>query len=149
MNSLVSTKAINAPGVAVIAALTTVLILRKIMKPRQTQRQLDSNREKRLVVITGCDTGLGYSMAVWALRLGYKVLAGCLNENGEGATNLRQQFQSSAFVVGLDVTDRNSLKNFSDRCKEILDAHEGRLRTLYKLPKIFLLSKIRTLLLFK
>ncbi|XP_069118094.1 D-beta-hydroxybutyrate dehydrogenase, mitochondrial-like isoform X1 [Argopecten irradians] len=56
------------------------------------------------VVITGCDTGFGHSLAKRLNEWGYTVYAGVLNEEGPGAKVL-QSHQSDRFhVVKLDVT---------------------------------------------
>lgn len=44
----------------------------------------------RLVAITGCDSGLGYSIAVHCHMQGFTVLAMVLEEQSSGAQALRQ-----------------------------------------------------------
>ena len=44
----------------------------------------------RTVFITGCDTGFGYSLALWCADKGMRVLAGCLQRAGEGRRVLGQ-----------------------------------------------------------
>lgn len=80
------------------------------------------NRKRRLVVISGCDSGLGLTMAKWAADAGYHVLAGCLYEAGEGAHYLcNNNFsKGNLYVEQLDVTDKHSINKFVHRCQDIL-----------------------------
>jgi NAD(P)-dependent dehydrogenase (short-subunit alcohol dehydrogenase family) len=56
------------------------------------------------VFITGCDSGLGYSFALHAHKLGFMVLAGCLQPDGEGGKQLLQLCPKRLHVLGIDVT---------------------------------------------
>lgn len=64
--------------------------------------------DNKLVFISGCDTGLGYSFAQHATDLGFVVFAGCLNQNSNGAVELRK-YSRRLHVVSLDVTDMKSI----------------------------------------
>ncbi|KAK7506628.1 hypothetical protein BaRGS_00002103 [Batillaria attramentaria] len=55
------------------------------------------------VLITGCDRGFGSMLAKHLDSLGYRVFAGCLDAEGEGARQLRKT-SSDIVVVQLDVT---------------------------------------------
>ncbi|KAK7113360.1 short-chain dehydrogenase/reductase family 9C member 7-like [Littorina saxatilis] len=57
----------------------------------------------KAVLITGCDRGFGYMLAVQLSKLGYRVFAACYDATGEGATKLRET-SSFIVVVQLDVT---------------------------------------------
>lgn len=46
----------------------------------------------KVVVITGCDTGLGFSLAHYCCDNGFTVFAGFLNEESKGAQELRRKF---------------------------------------------------------
>ncbi|XP_013390706.1 D-beta-hydroxybutyrate dehydrogenase, mitochondrial-like [Lingula anatina] len=59
----------------------------------------------RVVLVTGCDTGLGHEMAKFLDSLGAIVFAGCLDSAGEGAETLRTTCSSNLHVVQLDVTN--------------------------------------------
>ncbi|XP_007476756.2 D-beta-hydroxybutyrate dehydrogenase, mitochondrial-like isoform X4 [Monodelphis domestica] len=60
----------------------------------------------KAVLITGCDTGFGHSLALRLFSLGFTVFATCLFPDGEGAQRLRQEAGSSCrlHVLKLDVT---------------------------------------------
>ncbi|XP_066524677.1 estradiol 17-beta-dehydrogenase 2 isoform X2 [Hoplias malabaricus] len=60
------------------------------------------------VLITGCDTGFGHSLAKFLDKAGVKVYAGVLNESGPGAEELRR-YSSSLTVLQLDVTDTKQI----------------------------------------
>jgi len=85
-----------------------------------------------LIVVTGCDTGLGYSIVMRYLNDEYRnekynkifsyktivpkkiaIIAFCLNPKGSGASCLIKQSENSnvkLFVKQLDLTDTDSIK---------------------------------------
>ncbi|XP_046401754.1 D-beta-hydroxybutyrate dehydrogenase, mitochondrial [Ischnura elegans] len=63
---------------------------------------------KRAVLITGCDTGLGFSLALRAHDLGLWVFATCLRGEGAGARRLREMSPRMQ-VLQMDVTDGQSV----------------------------------------
>merc|ERR1711915_208529 len=58
------------------------------------------------VLITGCDTGFGLSLAKHLAGLGFNVFAGCLlaDKDGPGATELRKLGNPRLHVLQLDIT---------------------------------------------
>lgn len=70
------------------------------------------------IVITGCDTGFGHALAKRLDHLGFTVIAGCLDANGEGASALRS-WSSSIHVVSLNVTSEESVRNAVEFAKKI------------------------------
>ena len=80
------------------------------------------------VVITGCDSGLGYSLARYCHRLGMVVVAGCHQENSEGGEELMameegEEMMSARrmFVVkGLDVRSEKSVENLRRKVEKIV-----------------------------
>ncbi|KAG7465744.1 hypothetical protein MATL_G00156740 [Megalops atlanticus] len=69
----------------------------------------------RGVLITGCDSGFGHSLAMQLDGMGFMVFAGCLFPDGDGARNLVQECSSRMKVLKLDVTkdeDVASAKEF-------------------------------------
>lgn len=70
------------------------------------QEKLNS---QHLIVITGCDSGLGYSLALHCQALGATVLAGVLNPDGQAAKNLTD---SKVIVHYLDSTNEGSIEQF-------------------------------------
>ncbi|XP_022644903.1 17-beta-hydroxysteroid dehydrogenase type 6-like isoform X1 [Varroa jacobsoni] len=69
----------------------------------------------KAVLITGCDSGFGYKLALKLDCEGYQVFAGCLFPDGEGARQLRNSASNRLHIIGLDVTkdeDFTSARSF-------------------------------------
>jgi len=62
------------------------------------------------VVITGCDSGIGLSLAITAQKLGFHVFATCLDNNGYGANYMRENFPDIV-VVPMNVTKPVDIQN--------------------------------------
>ncbi|XP_067119269.1 short-chain dehydrogenase/reductase family 9C member 7-like [Centruroides vittatus] len=65
--------------------------------------------KNKAVFITGCDTGFGHLFAQRMAERNYRVFAGCLFAEGDGANKLKA-FSSKIEVVPLDVTNEQSVK---------------------------------------
>lgn len=76
----------------------------------------------KAVLITGCDTGFGHLLAKFLARDGFLVFAGCLKENGEGATSLKKL--SRIKVLQMDVTKEEEIEDAYRIIKEELGTHE-------------------------
>lgn len=63
----------------------------------------------KFVFITGCDSGLGFSLAQHAYDVGFSVIAGCLKSDSEGAQQLRELYRQQIIVLELDITDAESV----------------------------------------
>ncbi|KAI1286917.1 17-beta-hydroxysteroid dehydrogenase type 6 [Halotydeus destructor] len=59
---------------------------------------------KKAVLITGCDTGFGHELAVKLDLYGFKVFAGCLFPDRDGAQSLKKKASNRLTVIKLDVT---------------------------------------------
>ncbi|KAI1289750.1 D-beta-hydroxybutyrate dehydrogenase, mitochondrial [Halotydeus destructor] len=72
----------------------------------------------KAVLITGCDTGFGYQLALRLNELGYHVFAACLFDDNDGAKALRAQAANprSMQVVRMDVTSDEDIA----RCEELI-----------------------------
>ncbi len=79
--------------------------------------------ERDAIFITGCDSGLGYSMTLYCHSKGMTVFAGCLNLQSEGAVNL--QTLQNVHVIELDVTDNASIKKAASGISSILSDNPG------------------------
>lgn len=72
-----------------------------------------------LIVITGCDSGLGYAVATrCSTKHGSYVLAGVVDKNGSGARSLAQH--EGIKVLQLDVTDQNSRRQFAMKIESLV-----------------------------
>lgn len=91
---------------------------------RRRRCLISSYDVRRAVVITGCDSGLGFSLALWSHDLGLWVFATCLREDGAGARRLRELCPNSQrlHVLQMDVTDAQS----------VFTARDGVIRLLKK-----------------
>lgn len=66
--------------------------------------------KSKVIVITGCDSGLGYSLAHHCCETGYTVFAGFLNLESQGALELQRIFDADIRRFQLDVTDSESVR---------------------------------------
>ncbi|XP_055899824.1 retinol dehydrogenase 7-like [Biomphalaria glabrata] len=60
--------------------------------------------DKKSVLITGCDSGFGNALALKLDSLGMQVFAGCLDEQGAGAKDLKSKCSDRLKLLRLDVT---------------------------------------------
>ena len=99
-------------GIGSVLLTIGTRILWRQWREWRTEECLKSLRPERLIVISGCDSGLGFAMAYWAARLNYRVIAGCLDMESHGSQILRKEFgQKHVLIVQLDVTKSESLQN--------------------------------------
>lgn len=73
---------------------------------------------KRLVLVTGCDSGFGNLVARKLERYGFEVFAGCLFPDQEGAQKLQRETSKKLRVVKLDVTKKEDVANVIAQVKE-------------------------------
>ncbi|XP_055501576.1 D-beta-hydroxybutyrate dehydrogenase, mitochondrial-like [Leucoraja erinacea] len=84
--------------------------------------------EGKGVVITGCDTGFGFSLAQHLHNQGFKIFAACLlkDQNGEGAKKLEDMKSDRMVVIQLDVCKDEAVETAVDVVKEHLtDSEKG------------------------
>lgn len=73
------------------------------------------------VFISGCDSGLGYSLAVHCHdKLGLTVFAGCLRPDSEGAYRLSQRGSNRMHIIPLDITMEDSVKKARETVEELV-----------------------------
>ncbi|XP_042231666.1 retinol dehydrogenase 7-like [Homarus americanus] len=72
----------------------------------RTCHEVEISGHRRVVVITGCDSGIGYSVAMSARAWGWTVVATCLSPDGEGAAHLRE---AGVHIVIVDLTQTHTL----------------------------------------
>ncbi|XP_045613848.2 D-beta-hydroxybutyrate dehydrogenase, mitochondrial [Procambarus clarkii] len=75
----------------------------------------------RIVVITGCDSGIGYQLAKCAKSWGWTVVATCLDLEGEAAVTLRQ---AGVHTVYLDFTKPNMLDFLLDKLRQLKEENK-------------------------
>lgn len=74
----------------------------------------------KVIFITGCDSGLGFSLAQHACEMGFTVLAGCLKLDSNGARELRTLFGSKVRHIEVDVTRSTSVEVAVDVVKKFI-----------------------------
>lgn len=66
--------------------------------------------DRKAVLITGTDSGIGHELAKYLDRLGFVVFAGVLNDKGPGAEQLRKTCSKRLSVLQLDITNSEQIK---------------------------------------
>lgn len=95
--------------VAFLSAMTSRWIRRERIAP-----------SGKAVFISGCDTGFGHLLAKRLDKMGFRVFAGCLFPDGDGANHLRQSGSNRLHVISLDVTSDTSVEDAVRYVKENL-----------------------------
>ncbi|GFT65930.1 estradiol 17-beta-dehydrogenase 2 [Nephila pilipes] len=80
--------------------------------------------ENKAVLITGCDSGFGHSLAKRLDSKGFHVFATCLFPSSEGATELKKSCSQRLHVLHVDVTKDDSVKEAVDYVKQNLGSSE-------------------------
>lgn len=75
---------------------------------QDTTRMIKSSRNK-VIFITGCDSGLGFSLAHHCQMLGFSVIAGCLSLESKGARELAEMSTAHIRVLEMDVSKTHSV----------------------------------------
>ena len=84
----------------------------------------DSGGTRRLVLISGCDSGFGHLLTRRLDALGYRVLAGCFT--ADAVTTLRSSCSDRVTPFQLDITSAASISGAVD----LVRTHGGRLHAL-------------------
>ena len=92
-------------------ALAALLLPAALLLARRARAGAAASRRAalvdRTVLVTGCDSGFGFSLASHCAELGMKVVAACYSDTSEGAQQLRGR---GVTVVQLDLTQPASLE---------------------------------------
>ncbi|XP_049825129.1 D-beta-hydroxybutyrate dehydrogenase, mitochondrial isoform X1 [Aethina tumida] len=79
----------------------------------------DRKNDESVVLVTGCDTGLGFSLAEHLVQEGFVVVAGFLKLDSLGSQLLPQ----TVIKTRLDITDCESVKSTVKIVEDLLDTH--------------------------
>jgi NAD(P)-dependent dehydrogenase (short-subunit alcohol dehydrogenase family) len=71
---------------------------------------------KRVIVITGCDTGFGYLSSIDLAENGYRVVSACLTQDG-----LARLDQHVTLAVICDVTNEEDIKKLAATVEKLVD----------------------------
>lgn len=105
------------PFISTLCMLVLVSLLVISLYKRITYKRIEVKGQG--VVITGCDTGFGNALAKRLDRLGFVVIAGCLDVNGDGAEALRNWSDTDRIhVVPLDVTNDEQIQKAVEYAQE-------------------------------
>ncbi|XP_063587881.1 D-beta-hydroxybutyrate dehydrogenase, mitochondrial-like [Penaeus indicus] len=74
----------------------------------------------KAVLVTGCDSGFGYALALRLDALGFHVFAGCLQASGESARDLASSASSRLRVIQLDITKEEEVNAALKEVKDLL-----------------------------
>lgn len=93
----------------VVSTLAIKLVQQFYGRRSETRSNIGMNN---VIIITGCDSGLGYNMASICLKAGMRVIATCLHSESEGAIQLTSQSDATGqlYLLNLDLTDRGSIQ---------------------------------------
>lgn len=75
----------------------------------------------KCVLITGCDSGLGLSMALTAHAMGFKVVAICLSDSSYGALLLKEKCHENVLVLQTDVTIPDQVNQAVENVSEVIE----------------------------
>ncbi|KAK0182844.1 hypothetical protein PV327_000938 [Microctonus hyperodae] len=90
--------------------------------------QRESVKQQDVIVITGCDSGLGFSLALHCHQhLNLQVIAGTHKCNGQGTKEL---MKIGIAVHQLDITDKESIKTFVQWTNDHLKTNNLTLRSV-------------------
>lgn len=104
------------------AGAGTMLALLNRYRPR---RRVDRSH---VVVVTGCDSGLGYNMALRCQQLNMFVVAACLDLRSDGARQLSAALDPKcSLVLALDLCDSDSIGAAHEKVRALL-ANDRRLQ---------------------
>uniref|UniRef100_A0A146KVZ1 Estradiol 17-beta-dehydrogenase 2 n=1 Tax=Lygus hesperus TaxID=30085 RepID=A0A146KVZ1_LYGHE len=79
---------------------------------------------KTAVLITGCDSGLGYSFARHCQDFyGLIIIACCLDPSGEGASRLAKDYPKGIHIVKLDLLSPESIDEMRSQVAQIAEKH--------------------------
>lgn len=90
-----------------VVALTTASLL--FVFTREKEKLIPN--KKKVVIITGCDSGLGFSLAQFAAECGFTVIAAFLSLDSKGSREIKRLYGGYIIQIQLDITDMSSIKS--------------------------------------
>ncbi|XP_060536269.1 retinol dehydrogenase 7 [Cylas formicarius] len=88
-----------------VVGLTAASLIFVFSRDRE---KLEPNKQK-VIFITGCDSGIGFSIAQHASECGFTVIAGFLSLESKGSKEIRKLYGGDIIQIQLDITDRSSI----------------------------------------
>lgn len=102
--------------------LTTVSSLAGLFYFKRSGKKLRPS-ERKIVFITGCDSGLGFSLAQHAADMGFTVFATFLSIESSGANEIRRLYGSRIVQLKLDITDNRNVLEAVAKLEHYLNEH--------------------------
>ena len=101
---------------------------------------------QRAVVITGCDSGLGFSLAHWCHQRGLVVVAACHTGHSEaGAISLEEAGTRTGRLIvirGFDVASEESIRVLGARVEEVMRETGARVHALINNAGVLVLARL-------
>ncbi|PSN43891.1 hypothetical protein C0J52_07744 [Blattella germanica] len=104
-----------------IAAYAAILLITISFLFRLWRKAIIAPCKRHVIFITGCDSGLGYSIALYAYKLGLTVVAGCLQVESDGAKQLKEKCPDRLHIIQLDITNSESVNAAAKWTRELLE----------------------------
>lgn len=76
---------------------------------------------KKVVFITGCDTGIGFSLCQHISDLGFTVIAGFLSLSSPGAKVIQKEYGEQILQLEIDITDAQNIEYAVQSVAEYLE----------------------------
>lgn len=96
------------------------------LKPFLNIKDKKIGNKNDLVIITGCDSGLGYNMAIKCHNLGMNVIACVLNTKSEGANSLLQNYGELRLnIIELDLKKSDSILKTHNSVQDLLNKNNN------------------------
>lgn len=113
-------------GILILFIVVTILL--KITELYLRTLRL-RNILQKYVLITGCDSGFGNSLAKYLDGIGVPVFAACLTESGQ--KNLKARCSSRLMTLKLDVTDEKSIGEAVQFVQSKLEKGQGNIQIIF------------------
>nr|CAI5856731.1 unnamed protein product [Callosobruchus analis] len=88
-----------------VKTLTVIAITTASLVYIMSESEQIKPNKKKIVCITGCDSGLGFSMAQHAVDMGFTVFAGFLSLESKGSKEIRKIYGNKIVQIHLDITN--------------------------------------------
>lgn len=85
---------------------------------------LVSDMDKKIVIVTGCDSGFGHTTAIELDKMGFVVFAGCLFPETGGALTLTEKCSDNLQVINMDITRDDHVDKAYDQIAQYIQTHE-------------------------
>lgn len=114
---------LSAKGLSEAHYMSTIVVITitagSLVYILQGNESIEPTPEK-IVFITGCDSGLGYSLAHYVSDLGFTVVAACRKISSKGAKELKKN--SKIILVELDITSESNIHTAVNTIGKYIDS---------------------------